>query len=30
MGTIKAKTQLEKLGFADPDKKKPKHDPIQT
>jgi hypothetical protein len=30
MGTIKAKTHLEKLGFSETDKKKPKHDPIQT
>lgn len=29
MGTIKAKTHLEKLGFSETDKKKPKHDPIQ-
>jgi hypothetical protein len=29
MGEIKAKTQLEKLGFSDPDKKKSKHDIIQ-
>jgi len=30
MGNIKAKTHLQKLGFADSDKKKPTHDTIQT
>lgn len=30
MGNIKAKTHLQKLGFADNDKKKPTHDIIQT
>jgi hypothetical protein len=30
MGNIKAKTHLEKLGFSEPDKKKPTHDKIQT
>lgn len=30
MGNIKAKTHLEKLGFADSDKKKNDHDKIQT
>ena len=30
MGNIKAKTHLQKLGFADSDKKKPTHDKIQT
>lgn len=30
MGNIKAKTHLQKLGFADTDKKKPTHDIIQT
>lgn len=30
MGAIKAKTQLEKLGFSETDKKNPKHDTIQT
>lgn len=30
MGKIKAKTHLEKLGFADTDKKKADHDKIQT
>lgn len=30
MGNIKAKTHLEKLGFSEPDKKKPTHDTIQT
>jgi len=29
MGQIKAKTQLERLGFKDVDKKNPKHDEIQ-
>ena len=28
-GNIKAKTQLEKLGFRDPDRKNSKHDIIQ-
>lgn len=30
MGEIKAKTHIEKLGFSDSDKKKSKHDKIQT
>jgi len=30
MGSIKAKTHLQKLGFSDTDKKSPQHDKIQT